>query len=314
MSYPRTNIATRMANETIDESAWAQEGDEFGVDGGNGVIQNSDNTQQDINNLPSSVALHTSGDSASPAVGASEDVGEYDPESVDLTPLPQHQEAQEQAQEQEQEQEAEAEADQSQSQSQSQSSQTSLKPTPQPAATSAPVPKKRKTVGGFLVGDSDSEDDSSGPASNGAPVARPAQAPHSLLHSPHPPSTLVHEAQEAVSNVSPASQANNAPVTSVEAFADLPGNAAQQSHDAAVLPTDVITTLEERIKQEPRADMDAWLDLMAELRRRNDIDVLRAVYERFLAIFPQSVSLTSPSFRLPIPPPLFPRLMSANIS
>lgn len=273
-----------MADGVVDDSSWAQEGDEIQVDGGNGVIQNSDITQQDINNLPASVALHTSGDTASLAVGASEDVGEYDPESVDLTPLPPQQDRT-------QEQEAEAE----QSESQSQSRQTSLKPTPQPSAQPAPVPKKRKTVGGFLVGDSDSEDESSDTASNSGPAAWPDPPSQSLPHSPRQPSTLAHEAQEAVSNVPPASQASNAPVASVETFANLPENTAQSSNDANTFPTDIITTLEERIKQEPRADMDAWLDLIAELRRRNDSDALRAVYERFLVVFPQSVSFPIPS-------------------
>lgn len=256
-----------MADAVVDETSWAQEGDEFQVDGNNGVIPNSDNAQQDINNLSSSVALQTSGDSASPAVGAPEDVGDYDPESVDLTPLPY--------------------------QGQDQSRQSSLKPSPQPITAqpqAAPVPKKRKTAGGFLVGDSDSEDDTPAPASNGLPI-QPAQAPQSLPHSSLNTSALAVQAQEAVSNVPPTSQASDAPAVSAEASAGLARGAAPQPNDAARLPQDAVTTLEERIKQDPRAAMDTWLDLIAELRRRNDIEALRGVYDRFLAVFPQSVSL-----------------------
>lgn len=253
-----------MANKAADEASWAQDGDKFEVDGDNGVIQNSDNTQQDINNLSSSMALQTSGDSASPAaVGASEDVGEYDPESVGVTPLP-HQE-------------------------QTQSRQSSLKPSPQPPAQSATVPKKRKTAGGFLVGDSDSEDEIPTPNSNGLPI-QSAQASQSLPHSPVNTSTLASKAHEAVSNVPSTSQANNAPTGPFEASAAPPEAAALQL-DARV-PQNAVTRLEERIKQDPRAAMDAWLDLIAELRRRNDPDALREVYERFLAVFPQSVSLS----------------------
>lgn len=255
-----------MANKAVDETSWVQDGDEFEVDGDNGVIQNSDNAQQDINNLSSSVALQTSGDSASPAaVGASEDVGEYDPESVGVTPLP--------------------------LQEQAQSRQSSLKPSPQPTAPPATVPKKRKTAGGFLVGDSDSEDETPTPASNGLPI-QSAQAPQSLSHSPVNTSVLAPQAHEAVSNVPSTSQANNAPATSFEASAAPPAAAALQLD--ARMPQDVVTRLEERIKQDPRAAMDAWLDLIAELRRRNDPEALRGVYERFLAVFPQSVSFAWP--------------------
>ncbi|KAF3763067.1 hypothetical protein M406DRAFT_292694 [Cryphonectria parasitica EP155] len=239
-----------MADEIVEEAPWAQDGDEYQVDGNTGVIHNSDNAQQDINNLSSSVALQTSGDSASPNDGASEDVGDYDPESVDLTPVPQ--------------------------QEQVQSRQSSLKPLPQPAAQPLPVPKKRKTAGGFLVGDSDSEDDN--PTSNGLATQSGQDTQPLSQSSPPQTSVPVHdEAQEAVSNVPSASQANNAPAVSGGTI-------------AAPLQ-DVVTTLEERIKQDPRAAMDSWLDLIAELRRRNDIDALRGVYERFLAVFPQSADI-----------------------
>lgn len=257
-----------MAQEAVEETSWAQDGDEYQVDGESGVIQNSDNAQQDIN-TSSSVALQTSGDLASHADGASEDVGDYDPESVDLAPLPQ------------------------QEQEQVPSPQSSPRPSPQPAAQPAPVPKKPKTAGGFLVEDSDSEDDTPAPASNGLPT-HPAQASQSLSQSPLHTSVPAPRAQEAVSNVPSASQANNAPLVSLETSANLRGGPAPQTGAASYLPQDVVTRLEERIKQDPRAAMDAWLDLIAELRRRNDIDALRGVYERFLAVFPQSVSLTGP--------------------
>lgn len=256
-----------MADEVVNEASWVQEGEELQADGDNGVIQNSDNAQQDINNLSSSVGPQTSGDSASPAVGAPEDVGDYDPESVDLTPLPQE--------------------------DLDESHQSTLKPTPQPITAQSqavPMPKKRKTAGGFLVGDSDSEDDTPAPASNGLPI-QPAQPSPSL------PSTLNTsaapvQAQEALSNVPSTTQASEAPAASFEASSGLPSNAATQPTDASTLPQDVITTLEELIKQDSRAAMDPWLDLIAELRRRNDIEGLRGAYDRFLAIFPQSVCVS----------------------
>lgn len=258
-----------MANEAVEDSSWAQNGDEYEVTGDIGVIQNSDNAQ-DIN-LSSSVALEASGDSASIADGASEDVGDYDPESVDLTPLPQ--------------------------QEQAQSRQSSPNRSPQPASipVPVPVPKKRKTAGGFLVGDSDSEDDTPASTSTGYhPPPRPSStshaAPQPVAQSPLRTSVPIHEAQEAVSNVPSTSQGTmNAPAVSAEAQTGS-AETVVQTTEAYEPPQDFVTTIEGRIKQDPRAAMDAWLELIAELRRRNDVDALRDVYERFLAIFPQSVS------------------------
>lgn len=239
-----------MASEAVEENNWAQNGGENEVDGG---VQNtnSDNTQDF--NLSPSAAPQTSGDFALSADGTSEDVGEYDPESVSVTPLPQL------------------------------GQQNSLKPAPQPTS------KKRKTAGGFLVGDSDSEDDSSTPASDSLP-AEPIPASNSSPQSPLHASTTAQEAQAAVPNVPSIPQANSAPATSVEAPDSSPHVAAVQSNNDVKLPQDIVTTLEERTKDDPRGAMDAWLDLITELRSRNDIEDTRKVYERFLAVFPQSVS------------------------
>lgn len=261
-----------MANEVVEETPWAQEGEESEVEE-NGDIQISDNTQEDMN--LSSHAPQTSGDLASSTDGPAEDaVGDYDPASVDLTLLPQEEEEQDQSQ------------------------QNSLNPTPQPTAQSVPAPapasKKRKTAGGFLVGDSDSEgDDVPAPASTSLPT-QPSQASQSLSQLPLDTSASAPQAPEAASNVPSASQANNAPAASVVVPAESSAAVAPQFDGGAGAPYDVITTLEERIKQEPRAAMDAWLDLIAELRQRNDIDALRDVYERFLAVFPQAVSCHHP--------------------
>lgn len=55
---------------------------------------------------------------------------------------------------------------------------------------------------------------------------------------------------------------------------------------------DPVTLLEARIKEDPRGDMDAWLNLMTEYRSRSRLDELRKVFHRFLEVFPQAVSLT----------------------
>jgi cleavage stimulation factor subunit 3 len=259
-----------MASGAVEGNTWAQSDGDNEVEGGNENIQLSDNTQdQDLNRSASasasaSAAPQASGDSAPNTDGASEDVGEYDPESVSVTPLP----------------------------------HVGQQVSPAPAAQTAPQPaaKKRKTAGGFLVGDSESEDDDSpapAPAANGA-VAEPAPAPHSLPHpSPHA-SIPAQEAQGAVSNVTPTSQANNAPGASVKEPDSGAVAPADPINNGVKPPQDAVTTLEARIKEDPRGAMDAWLDLMAELRARNNAESLRSVYERFLAVFPQSVSLPVP--------------------
>ncbi|KAK2609740.1 hypothetical protein N8I77_003227 [Diaporthe amygdali] len=256
-----------MASEAVEENTWAQGDGDNEVEGGNENIQLSDNTQdQDLNlsasaSAPASAAAQTSGDSAPNTVGVSEDVGEYDPESVSVTPLPHL------------------------------GKQTSLEPTPQPAPQ--PVNKKRKTAGGFLVGDSESEDDDPStpvPASNGPP-AEPIQASHSLPRSSPHASTPVQEAQGAVSNVPPTSQAINAPAQSVDEQDSGSIAPVEPINNGVKPPQDVVTTLEARIKEDPRGAMDAWLDLMAELRARNNVESIRSVYERFLAVFPQSADI-----------------------
>lgn len=59
---------------------------------------------------------------------------------------------------------------------------------------------------------------------------------------------------------------------------------------AAPIGVDPIALLEARVKEDPRGDMDAWLSLIANHRRRNNMEALRDVYNRFVGVFPQAVS------------------------
>ncbi|MCJ1311006.1 mRNA 3'-end-processing protein rna14 [Agyrium rufum] len=54
----------------------------------------------------------------------------------------------------------------------------------------------------------------------------------------------------------------------------------------ARLPHDKIGLLEDRIKDDPRGDMDAWLSLITEHRKRGKLEEARKVYERFFGVFP----------------------------
>ncbi|KAL8871935.1 MAG: hypothetical protein Q9174_002339 [Haloplaca sp. 1 TL-2023] len=54
----------------------------------------------------------------------------------------------------------------------------------------------------------------------------------------------------------------------------------------ARLPHDKIGILEDRIQEDPRGDMDAWLSLIGEYRTRGKFPEACATYERFFLVFP----------------------------
>ena len=56
------------------------------------------------------------------------------------------------------------------------------------------------------------------------------------------------------------------------------------------LPHDRIGILEDRIKEDPRGALDAWLNLIGEHRKRGKIEDARNAYERFFHVFPAAVS------------------------
>lgn len=57
----------------------------------------------------------------------------------------------------------------------------------------------------------------------------------------------------------------------------------------ARLPHDKIGILEDRIKEDPRGDLDAWQSLINEHKKRGKLEDARNVYERFLIVFPSAV-------------------------
>jgi cleavage stimulation factor subunit 3 len=56
------------------------------------------------------------------------------------------------------------------------------------------------------------------------------------------------------------------------------------------LPQDRVGILEDRIAEDSRGDIDAWLELIAENRSRGRLDQAREVYQRFFKLFPTAVS------------------------
>ena len=59
------------------------------------------------------------------------------------------------------------------------------------------------------------------------------------------------------------------------------------------LAHDVIGILQDRIKDDPRGDTAAWLQLIEELKSRNKIDEVRQTYNRYFEVFPVAVCLSN---------------------
>ena len=81
----------------------------------------------------------------------------------------------------------------------------------------------------------------------------------------------------------------NIPTTNVEATKNPPPSTPTISLPKARLPHDKIGLLEDRIKEDPRGDIEAWLGLIEEHKKRNKFEDARACYERFFAVFPSAV-------------------------
>lgn len=180
--------------------------------------------------------------------------------------------------------------------------------TPSLAGTGSPSgaspARKPKTIGGFLADDSDDEDDveiatskstahlqppTSGPARSvsRSPLHLEVVSQDSEAETPVPAmgtlNTLVAAEQSSLSaGASNQTSTPSAPaaVTTSATGAGLP---------KARLPHDRVGILEDRIKEDPRGDLDAWLSLITEHRKRNKLDDARAVYDRFFKVFPMAV-------------------------
>jgi cleavage stimulation factor subunit 3 len=168
--------------------------------------------------------------------------------------------------------------------------------------------RKRKTIGGFIADDSDEETEASTPAQSSTGLLQaPAASTPKRVPSPLQSSVTQQDVQDTPENQSDSKAVTNssnipsenpssardsssqAPATQVLTSA---GSAVQNaaSFPKARLPNDKTGILEDRIKEDPRGDMDAWLSLIAEHRKRNKLDDARAVYDRFFKVFPQAVS------------------------
>jgi len=188
---------------------------------------------------------------------------------------------------------------------------------------SAPQPKAR-TIGGFVVEDEDEDEDKGDgdyepPAvlgveedMNTPPVNMP-QKPVSgnVNQSTSTPDVSLQESatfqnapNSSYPSVAASASHNDTPTAagqnlygsqalqsdSVQASAAPTPTPESPSASKSRLPHDRVGILEDRIQEDPRGDIPAWLELINEHRSRSRIDGAREVFERFLKVFPFAVS------------------------
>lgn len=161
---------------------------------------------------------------------------------------------------------------------------------------------KPKTVGGFIADDSDEEEEKVTPISASIGV-QPISTSDSVSQFPlQQPSngsdtgavdTQDHNNTNIASTIPNVGAVSENVAQSSESAQAPPANTAplSSSTQKARLPHDVAGKLEDRIREDPRGDIDAWLSLVGEHRKRNKLDDARAVYERFFKVFPSAVSI-----------------------
>lgn len=162
--------------------------------------------------------------------------------------------------------------------------------------------QKPKKVGGF-VADDDEEDDvqpSSTGQENGAlqlPVSNTSY--RTLSPSPLQKSVTQEDVKSPLGQVDQNGTLSSIASSNPSGAVSVPVQAAPVSASAitsgqpkARLPHDTIGLLEDRIKEDPRGDLDAWMSLISEYRGRSKFEEAKEVYERFLKLFPHAVSET----------------------
>lgn len=174
-----------------------------------------------------------------------------------------------------------------------------------PSTSTAPKPK---TMGGFVADDSDTDDEPSAVKSEELLQPPATGTPNSSAQSPLSVS-VVSQNGGMVDSSGPSASATNI-ATATVSLSNNPGDSdgygiaplptappvtaltTGASVPKARLPHDRAGILEDRIKEDPRGDLDAWLSLIAEHRKRNKLDDARAVYERFFKVSPSAVGLS----------------------
>ncbi|KAI0104702.1 hypothetical protein GGR51DRAFT_521748 [Nemania sp. FL0031] len=134
---------------------------------------------------------------------------------------------------------------------------------------------------GFIVGSSDDEDDAPTPPSNPPrPTSTTNIQQRAYTQSPLQQTTAAQEATTL-----PPSHVGDGAATTIE------HPTAGSTNTKLRLPADVVGMLEDRIKEDPKGDIEAWFALIEEQKRRHKVEDTRKTYERFLEIFPQAAEV-----------------------
>ena len=194
--------------------------------------------------------------------------------------------------------------------------------------TPAQPSTKPVTVGGFIEEDGEEDDNTlqepQAAGANGlvavASAKSPSQAPPgSVSQTPVPTNVHVYNTPQNTTGVpdivpNGAAQSVSNPPVSVPQYdgtaeGKAPENPVSQPVKAAPepkapasasitlpkarLPHDVVGQFEDRIKEDPKGDIDAWFGLIRHLRSKNKLDDVRQVYSRFFEVFPTTVSFAT---------------------
>lgn len=205
---------------------------------------------------------------------------------------------------------------------------TPLNPIPRPAskepAAPAKEPSKPLMRGGFVIEEDEKDDEDRDEQSVDVDPYEPAEITesenpaafiaqstvdsssheqHSVAHASHTSQiTSNHVASPVSSLQNPAMQDNAGIATPVQSqsnaqvIASVSNSVAPTPTTAGPktrLPHDRVGILEDRIKEDPKGDLDAWQSLIKEHRDRNRYSETCKTYDRFFQIFPAAVRNTT---------------------
>ena len=92
-----------------------------------------------------------------------------------------------------------------------------------------------------------------------------------------------------ISNSNTASVPSPAPTGAAVSTPTTSASTPVNSNKRKRLPQDRVGQLEDRIAEDPRGDIDAWLHLISEHQKKGKFDEARAAFERFFLVFPACV-------------------------
>lgn len=128
-------------------------------------------------------------------------------------------------------------------------------------------------------------------ASNASPSSIPASAPSFNAQISALPASDQGEqstpVQSATATPQPPPTISNVP--SQPSRQPQPTSSLAPASNTQRLPHDKVGQLEDRIKEDPKGDREAWRTLISHYREKGQLDQARKIYSRFLEVFPSAV-------------------------